>query len=53
MERKLSAERAKVREERVGKLEQTLKRKLAIYTEQVQQGHVAEVVKSGKYARAS
>jgi hypothetical protein len=47
-ERKVSAERAKAREERVSKLETTLKRKLAIYTEQAQQGHVAEVAKSGE-----
>lgn len=48
LEKKQNAERAKAREERVAKLTETLQRKLAIYTEQAQQGHVAEVAKSGE-----
>lgn len=47
-ERKISAERSKAREERVTKLMKTLVHKIAVYTEQVTQGHQAEVAKSGK-----
>lgn len=50
IERKQQAERNKAREARVIKLVEILVRKLAIYTEQVMQGHRAEVVKSGESA---
>lgn len=46
IERKQTAERNKAREERVSKLVTVLIRKLAIYTEQAQQGNVAEVAQS-------